>query len=265
MNASNESSPTVGDALVDVGGYQLHFRVIDGRSPTIVLESGGGMDSLQWSALKPELSRRTGLSIVSYDRAGFGESDLPLIAYSAVEEVAGLRKGLERLGLAKEVLLVGHSYSGLLIQLYAHQYPESVIGIVLIDPNTVAFVDTIGGPQKVMEIFPLPTTTPPLSKFQQAILRQMAAFDKTIETVRKAPLPYNIPAIVITAGQPWLPTQEQNEAFRAGQEAIVASAPNRSLVVAEGIGHNIPAERPDIVVLAIEELIREIASRLRRS
>ena len=254
-NASNGSSPTVKDTSVDVGKYRLHFRIIDGRSPTIVLESGGGADSSQWSALQPELARRTGLAVVSYDRAGFGESDLPSSPYNASEEVAGLRKGLERLGLVKKVLLVGHSHGGLLNQLYAHQYRKSVKGIVLIDSNTVAFVDAIGGPKQLMEI-PFPTT-PPLSKLQRAGIRQINAFDKTIEMVRRAPLPRDIPVIVIAAGKAWWPTQKQSEAYRAGQEAIVAGAPNRSLLVAEGTGHNIPGERPEIVVSAIEELIRK--------
>jgi len=123
------------------------------------LESGGGADSSQWSALQPELNRRTGWAVISYDRAGFGESDLPSTPYNAIEEVAGLRVGLERLGPAKKVVLVGHSYGGLLNQLYAHQYSKSVKGIGLIDSNTVAFVDAIGGPKQLMEI-PFPTTPP---------------------------------------------------------------------------------------------------------
>ena len=189
-DASNGSSPPARDTSVDVGGYRLHFHIIDGRSPAIVLESGGGADSSQWSALQPELARRTSLAIVSYDRAGFGDSDLPSSPYNAISEVAGLRKGLERLGLAKKVLLVGHSYGGLLNQLYAHQYPKSVKGLVLIDSNTVAFVDAIGGPKQLMEI-PFPTT-PPLSKLQRAGIRQINAFDKTVEMVRRAPLPRNV-------------------------------------------------------------------------
>jgi pimeloyl-ACP methyl ester carboxylesterase len=255
-NASDESPPAVRDTSVDVGGYRLHFRIIDGRSPTIVLESGGGADSSQWSALQPELARRTGLAVVSYDRAGFGGSDLPSSPYNAIEEVAGLRKGLERLRLAKKVLLVGHSYGGLLNQLYAHQYPKSVKGVVLIDSNTVAFVDAIGGPEQLMEI-PFPTT-PPLSKLQRPGIRQINAFDKTIEMVRRAPVPRDIPVIVIAAGRPWWPTQKQSEAYRAGQEAIVAGAPNRALLVAEGADHNIPDERSEIVLSAVEELIRKI-------
>src|SRR5215472_7101495 len=90
---SNQSSAAVRNTLVDVGGFRLHFRITDGRSPAIVLESGGGADSSEWSALQPELNRRTGLAVVSYDRAGFGDSDLPSTSYNAIEEVAGLRKG----------------------------------------------------------------------------------------------------------------------------------------------------------------------------
>jgi len=193
---------------------------------------------------------------VSYDRAGFGESDLPSSPYNASEEVDGLHKGLKRLGLAKEVFLVGHSYGGLLNQLYAYKYPKSVKGMVLIDPNTVAFVDAIGGPKQLMEV-PFPTT-PPLSKLQQAGIRQINAFDKTIELVRKTTIPGYIPVTVITAGKPWWPTQKQSDAYRAGHETIVAGAPNRLLVVAEGSGHNIPGERPDIVVSSIQDLIRKL-------
>jgi len=70
--------------------------------------------------------------------------------------------------------------------------------------------------------------------------------------------PRNIPLIVITAGKPWWPTQKQSDAYRAGHEAIVAGAPNRSLVVADGSGHNIPGERPDVVISSILDLIRKL-------
>jgi len=255
-NTTAKNSPTVKDTLTDVGAYRLHFRVVAGRPPTIVLESGGGADASQWSTLQPQLARETGLAVVSYDRAGFGESDLPLSTYNAIEEIQGLRAGLERLGLAKEVILVGHSYGGLLNQLYANKYRDSVKGIVLIDPNTVAFVDAIGGPEKLMDI-PF-DTTPPLTKIQKAGIRQIKAFAETVEMVRSAPIPKDIPVLLITAGKPWWPTRKESDAYRAGHESIVGGAPNRSLVVAEGSGHNIPGERPDVVTAAIERLISSI-------
>ena len=40
--------------MVDVGGYRLHLRCTGQGSPTVVLESGGGMSSMSglWSNLK---------------------------------------------------------------------------------------------------------------------------------------------------------------------------------------------------------------------
>ena len=60
------------EKLVDVGGYNLNFRIIQGQGLTILLEAGGGMDSTAWNALAPRLARETGATVVSYDRAGFG-------------------------------------------------------------------------------------------------------------------------------------------------------------------------------------------------
>lgn len=69
--AMGPDQPTqVVDKLVDVGGYNLNFRVIPGTDPTIVLESGGGMTSAlsaaalacATDALRPQPVRATGLT-----------------------------------------------------------------------------------------------------------------------------------------------------------------------------------------------------------
>ena len=199
---------------------------------------------------------------LSYDRAGFGKSDLPSHPYSALQEVEVLRACLQQLGLAETVVLVGHSYGGLLNLLYAHEYPESVKGIVLIDPNTVAFVDAIGGPYQLME---LPADTlppaPELPKAHKAGIRQSGAFPVTVETVRRATIPRELPMIVVTAGESFWSKEETNAAWRAAHELLVAEAPNRKLLVAEESGHDIPRERPGIVTAAIQELIRAVGKR----
>ena len=65
------------ESLVQVDEYHLNFKVIRGERFTILLEAGGGMDSREWDEIAPELARRTRATIVAYDRAGFGKSDLP--------------------------------------------------------------------------------------------------------------------------------------------------------------------------------------------
>ena len=259
------SSPI--DTVLDVRGYRLHFLITPGSSPTIVLETGGGGDVSQWSAVQPELARLIGSAVVSYDRAGFGESELPVHPYSALEEVAVLRACLEQLGLAESVILVGQSYGGLLNLLYAHEYPESVKGIVLIDPNTVAFIDAVGGVDQLDTLeqqqpswTPYVQHAPEYTKAYKAGIRQGRALPVTVEMVRGATIPRKLPMIVVTAGKSWWSKAETNVAWRAAHESLVADAPNWKLLVAEETGHNIPRERPDIVIAAIQELIRAIGA-----
>ena len=57
---ATEGSSSPIDTLLDVREYRLHFHITPGNSPTIVLDSGGGEDASQWSAVQPELARLTG-------------------------------------------------------------------------------------------------------------------------------------------------------------------------------------------------------------
>jgi pimeloyl-ACP methyl ester carboxylesterase len=72
-----QSQPAPLDTLVDVGGYHLHMMVYRGAQPlTIVMESGGGASLAAWSGVEARLAEGTGATVVSYDRAGFGESGI---------------------------------------------------------------------------------------------------------------------------------------------------------------------------------------------
>jgi pimeloyl-ACP methyl ester carboxylesterase len=93
---SNQDFEAV-ETLIRVGKYNLNFSVIGGGNLTILLEAGGGMDSREWNRLAPELALKTGATIVSYDRAGFGKSDLPETPHDMREEVEWLWQGLQKL------------------------------------------------------------------------------------------------------------------------------------------------------------------------
>jgi len=61
------------DVVVD--DHHLAFHVLPGRLPALVLDAGGGADSSYWNSILPDLAKRTGSEIITYDRAGFGASD----------------------------------------------------------------------------------------------------------------------------------------------------------------------------------------------
>jgi pimeloyl-ACP methyl ester carboxylesterase len=96
------------EKLVDVGGYNLNFRIIPGHGHAILLEAGGGMDSTAWNSLAPRLARETGATVIAYDRAGFGKSDLPETNYDLREDTAALWRALRTLGLDRNLVIVGH-------------------------------------------------------------------------------------------------------------------------------------------------------------
>ena len=87
------------EEFLELGNGRVHFRVTRGASPTIVLESAADGDLSQWDSLQLKIAQVTGMAVVSYDRPGFGKSDLPSSAYDPVLEMQQLRDGLKRLGL----------------------------------------------------------------------------------------------------------------------------------------------------------------------
>jgi len=117
--------------MVDLGTHRLHLHEIGSEGPTIVLESGLMSTVLSWTELQRELSKS--FRVVSYDRAGLGWSELGPMTRTADRIVDELHLALEKAGIAAPYVLVGHSFGGLTMQLFAARFPNEVMGMVLID------------------------------------------------------------------------------------------------------------------------------------
>jgi pimeloyl-ACP methyl ester carboxylesterase len=120
--------------LVDLGTHRLHILEtghVNG-GPTIVLEAGLMSTVLSWKYLQRELSRS--FRVVSYDKAGLGWSDLGPMPRTADQIVAELHALLERADVRPPYVLVGHSFGGLTVPLFAARFPKEVVGVVLVDP-----------------------------------------------------------------------------------------------------------------------------------
>lgn len=117
--------------LVDVGGYRLHIFCEGKGSPTVVFEAGLGDPSLIWELVRPEIAKTTRVCV--YDRAGLGWSDPSPKSRTAENIVKELHTLLTGAGIPGPYVLVGHSVGGMYLRLYAHDYPDNVVGIVLVD------------------------------------------------------------------------------------------------------------------------------------
>ncbi len=117
--------------LVDVGGYRLHVTIRGEGGPTVVMDAGLAHVSTVWSLVQPEVAMFT--RVCTVDRAGHAWSDhgpFPRTSGQICQELHAL---LTNAGIAGPYVLVGHSFGGLNMYLYASMYPEEVAGLVLLD------------------------------------------------------------------------------------------------------------------------------------
>ncbi len=138
--------------LVDVGGYRLHIQCAGAGYPTVVLETGALSMSAAWGWVQPQVAVHT--RVCSYDRAGLGWSEPGPEPRDALHIARELRTLLKNAGETPPYVLVGHSSGGLLVRVYADQYPEDVVGLLLLDsshPDQDARLEKVLGKPSFLE------------------------------------------------------------------------------------------------------------------
>ncbi len=100
--------------------------------PTVILESGIAASSLSWRPIQQQIARFT--RVISYDRAGLGWSNPAPHPRSLHQLVAELHSLIQAKTIPEPVILVGHSFGGLVVRAYAVAHPEAVAALILLDP-----------------------------------------------------------------------------------------------------------------------------------
>jgi pimeloyl-ACP methyl ester carboxylesterase len=119
--------PPPGEML---GGFHILRR--GHVSPPIVFESGISASSLNWTSvlkLLPEDRR-----VITYDRPGLGWSPSSASPHTLDNIVADLAAVLGLAGVHEPVILVGHSFGGLMVRRFAQLHPGLVAALLLLDP-----------------------------------------------------------------------------------------------------------------------------------
>jgi pimeloyl-ACP methyl ester carboxylesterase len=264
--------------LIDIGGYRLHLYCTGSGGPTVVLEHGHRATYLDWYLVQPEIAAFT--RVCSYDRAGHGWSDpspKPRVPSAMAEELHAL---LRAAGERPPYLLVGHSYGGLDAAMFAHQFPNEVAGVILVDsphpdvlrraswrarlwlhvmqltmpfglPRWRGWCD--GGPQETLAIKRALTCRP---QTIETIFREDASFPAGAIELRGITSLGNVPLVVIARD----PAKGRNAALesRHNQQQLgtMKLSTNSRFIVAEGSGHDVPLAKPDVIVKAVKELIK---------
>jgi pimeloyl-ACP methyl ester carboxylesterase len=118
------------EGFVDSDGVKLHYIDWDGAGRPLVLLAGLGDTAHIYRGLAPKLANR--FRVVGLTRRGHGRSDRPDSGYNLDTLVEDIRRFLDALRIERSIL-VGHSFAGIEMPLFALRYPHRVEGIVYLD------------------------------------------------------------------------------------------------------------------------------------
>jgi pimeloyl-ACP methyl ester carboxylesterase len=257
-----QSLAIAGPQMVDIGGRSLALTCA-GAGPSVILETGLGAESDEWALVQREMSADA--RVIRYDRANRGASDGVAGPRTALDMIEDLRALLRVSQIEGPFILVGHSFGGLLVRLYAHRYPEQVAGIVLVDAMHEDQFDIFG------PLFPPANGSEPLEltrtrAFWQGGWRSPKAtteridFVSSIRQAREVTSLGDIPLHVIIAGtflhQPLVPAEFRErlqERWEALQRQFLKLSTRATYSLALSNGHFVQRDAPQVVCDAIKD------------
>ncbi len=177
-----------------------------------------------------------------------GNVSTPILQPHALgDDVADLHALLAAAGEKGPFVLAGHSYGGLIVELFARTYPKDVAGEVLVDVTSVYLRDTFT-PEEYADT--LKFTSVPIAEGQEAL-----AIDGGIDAILALPPAPQMPAVLLTA-------DKLAQDATAARKAELIEAHNRlaaqlgALHVTETrSGHHIHVEQPQLVTDAIRAVV----------
>jgi pimeloyl-ACP methyl ester carboxylesterase len=118
---------------VTVGPHQISFTVQGSGGPPVVIEPAFGGTAEQWQDIAAALATQT--TVMTYDRAAYGASSRARDRRTPSQIARDLHGVLDAAGIARPLVLVGHSYGGVCIRKFTEFYGDEVAGMVLVDSS----------------------------------------------------------------------------------------------------------------------------------
>jgi pimeloyl-ACP methyl ester carboxylesterase len=268
-----DSSDPLAEArrMIDVGGRRLAMTSRGHGDPTVILETGLGAESADWSAVQRAIAPLA--RVLRYDRAGRGASDAASGQRSAHDLVEDLELLLRRAAITPPYVLVGHSFGGLLVRLFARRNPSKVAGLVLVDSMHEDQFDVFG------PLFPPPAADEPpalteIRRFWTGAWRDPRSTQEGLDLVlscaqgRAVTTLGDVPLHVLTAGtflnQPLVPQSQRvplQLLWDEMQARLLALSSNATQWRVESSGHFMQREAPQSVVEAIRQTLERVRRR----
>ena len=287
--AAHAAASGASAGLVDIGGGGKMYLACRGiGTPTVVLVGGLRASAEDWSiadksmsAVFPEAAKFT--RVCAYDRPGTPVGEKPSRSdpvpqpTTAGDAVAGLHALLRAAGEAGPYVLVGQSYGGLIVRLYASTYPEAVSGLVLVDALAEGLRDAETPEQWMIQRRLIEGDVQESLALYPALER--IDVDRSFDQVRTAPPLRPLPLIVLSADRPWGPQIPSmiaagslpadippdfgyvtDAAQKIAQQQLASLVPNAKHITNTNSGHEIHKEKPKLVVDSIRGVVEAVRS-----
>lgn len=279
--------PPIGK-LIDIGGHKLHLNTSGKGNVTIICDAGLGGTSLGWSFVQKEVSKFA--RICSYDRAGYAWSDSPISKRTSLNIANELHLLLEQAKIPGPYILVGHSFGGANMMVFANLYPEEILGVVLVDSVHEDMLKKLPSPpQKLFGRFinhsvvqwllaasgykrlrnptidikqmflPLPEQIRNAyfaqmnkTRYTQIVSEEMDSLEESLLQLAKCHI-QDKPVIVISAGI--TTNSEEGNIWNELQKNLLSKSNKSKQMVADKSDHMINHHQPQIIVDAIKELV----------
>jgi pimeloyl-ACP methyl ester carboxylesterase len=116
---------------VQAGKLSLNIDCSGHGGPTVILDSGMAVPGVGWAMVQPAVAKFA--RVCSYDRAGYGWSEIGPNPRTSLQIAKELRALLDASGEKGPFVMVGHSFGGYNVRVFTGTYPYDVAGAVLVD------------------------------------------------------------------------------------------------------------------------------------
>jgi pimeloyl-ACP methyl ester carboxylesterase len=132
MRRDRQRFPAPGRFVTLASGVRIHLAD-SGAGECVWLEAGLAASSVGWRRVEKAFLD-AGFRVLAMDRAGYGWSEASATPRTMENLLGELREAVLASAIPRPLLMVGHSFGGLLLRHYAARFPEDVAALVLLDP-----------------------------------------------------------------------------------------------------------------------------------
>lgn len=241
---------------VNRGAYTLQAEVRGDGPTAVVFESGFGQGGGVWKAVIDGYG--ADCHCITYARAGLGRSTTDGTPRTIDMHLSDLEAVIDTLAPGRRVVLVGHSYGGLLATEFARRHPGRLQGLVLVDPATLgqrhAFKQADRARVEADDAALLGMLPPAMGADYRVLVEQLDRADAAAP--RAMP---DVPVALLTATQvaaePFVFEETaQGKSLWKAQHAALFAGFSQGTHRYFATGHNIHREDPDAVIDAIRSV-----------